>query len=92
MKSSCPYNEKQISALRKESKEISDAKHKIKMAARYQRKKKEIAMNYDKIEGAMVEFGTQNFLELNFKNDKITKDEFAKTYDQMVPMVRLEYN
>ena len=39
VKSSCPYNEKQISALRKESKEISDAKHKIKMAARYQQKK-----------------------------------------------------
>ena len=38
------------------------------------------------------EFGTQNSLALSSKNDKITKDEFAKTYDQMVPMVRLEYN
>ena len=49
VKSSCPYNEKQISALRDESKEVSRAKHKIKMAARYQRKKKEISRNYKRV-------------------------------------------
>ena len=49
IKSTCPYNEKMISALRDESKEISEAKHKIKMALRYQRKKQEISKNYQNV-------------------------------------------
>ena len=80
VKSSCPYNEKQISALRKESKEISDAKHKIKMAARYQRKKKEIAMNYDKIERSNRYF--QKEKSIVAKKFQTQKKEHPEVYEQ----------
>ena len=81
IKSTCPYNEKMISALRDESKEISEAKHKIKMALRYQRKKQEISKNYQNVKKGNPDVYEKKRQE-RVKNYNRIKTEHPEVYEQ----------
>ena len=73
------YSPLQISDLKALSKEISDAKHKVKMAERYQTKKNEKAMEYQRKKNENpIEY--QKLKDYKAKKYQETKFDIAKKY------------
>ena len=65
VRSKCPFTEDQIASLKKESKKISEAKHKIKMAEKYRTDRIEHPEKYEK---------KNQDRKRNYDTDKRTRD------------------
>ena len=81
VKSKCPYTKEQILSLRKQSKIVSDAKKKIKMAEMYQRKKAKIKEAYQQEKIDHPEKFERKKMERAKKNQAL-KNEHPDEYEK----------